>query len=144
MSELKNSVCFVIIMSYTNYMPQGRMLIRSLNSKYRSYYKKKYTPSGGTIEGLFVRTDYKVRQDIVSRLRTSEYLLAKILDSNIYVQDIVALLEFGQIIRDLKVNTKLLCLSQIIVTDGSFKAIKEEGNNFNKRTRQKQVAIINK
>ena len=38
MSEFANSICFVLVISYGHFLDEGRMLLRSLNKKFKSYY----------------------------------------------------------------------------------------------------------
>ena len=55
MSEINKSVCFLLVLSYTGYMDQGRRLIRSLNKKFRDRHASSLPSSFGAIECHFAR-----------------------------------------------------------------------------------------
>ena len=58
MAEFKHSICFLIVLSYHSYLHPARILLRSLNKKFRNYYTLNHTSQPGAIE-------YHCERDII-------------------------------------------------------------------------------
>ena len=106
MSEIKSSVCFIIVLSYKyKYLDEARRLLRSLNKQFYKYYNLNSTYVPSALEFYFKRNTKKLES---KRHLLSEKHFLLLLDTQFTIHGFQTLYELCRFGMNFRVNPKLL------------------------------------
>ena len=109
MSEIKGSICFLLIFSYNYYLHEARRLLCSLNSHYFQRYMNFGSPPG-TLQHLFLRKDLVL---CPKNNLSSEAYLVKVMDRRLQIIGLEYLYELGRVAQKTGLNPRVLCIESI-------------------------------
>ena len=110
MSELRHSVCLVLIFSFGYQMHEGRRVLRSLCWRFRKRYSLNLSSAYGPIEYHFERESLQIGAATIKNIE--DYQLA-FLDRQLVIKGFQCLYEFGQMVSWLEINPQLLHIRAI-------------------------------
>ena len=88
MSELKGSICLLLVFGYNSYLHEARNFLVTLNKKFRNHYAIRFSSAPGHLEKVFKRENYILELDSIEDLKDSEEELLEMLELEEHAQSL--------------------------------------------------------